>query len=140
MILIGSRKWGGFKPDSDYDFAMGETEFNQFVIEKKLKSYPGYNELGQYSENLMFNIGNYKVIMGGKEMNFLVWRDKDIEKIATLNYWISKLEGTEIYNLMQKDKSIRYFIVESYLNSLFEKKYKVRHQPDCPDFTDDIPF
>jgi len=141
-ILIGSRRWGGYHDDSDYDLVFSKSEYERFI--PRLNSYfPDitYEDIANYSQHDMFNIRNLKIYFKPEilkvSINILVYEDENIKKINQLNQWMDEISETKLGQMAKKDKSIRIKVVEMFLDYLFND-YKTIIEVIDPD--DDFPF
>jgi predicted nucleotidyltransferase len=140
-ILIGSRRWGGEKPNSDWDVVFNRSTF--FELMQRLHKYEDkhikltFNR--NYSDNKMYNIENVKIKFNDEkyikeEINILVYRDEELPLIDELNHYMDEIRDTQLGLLMKLDKEIRIKVVEIFLDELFREKIIV------DDSDTDIPF
>jgi len=146
-ILIGSRRWGGSKESSDYDVVIS-TPKTKKLLEYFEKVGIEYNNLGRTSsashsdKNTMHNDINIKVLIAGKLINIISYKEKDIIKIKKLNEAIDSLKGTYIHESMSNNKSIRIKIIEDFLDILFQENSEVpSNKKNIPEINlDDLDF
>ena len=145
-ILIGSRKWGGAKQDSDYDLVIGEKRYSEILIhiknqsiQLKIESNEGSSD---FVENTMYNIINDKFTLSfGKKnylMNILTYHERDLPKILELNDILDAMpQDSCIKKRIIEDKDKRIALIETLLALMFEDDLKAVnfYNPD-----DEIPF
>jgi len=115
-ILIGSRRWGGYKDSSDYDYAISEVYSNIFIEEFFKNDIKIKKNTSGYFEEDMYTIENYYVSLDGKKINILVYSKERFELIYKLNEMMDSLKKVdfEIFN----DKKMRIYFCEGILKYL----------------------
>ena len=143
-ILIGSRAWGGFKQNSDWDIILSEENYDKVKIYCKNNNIHFTHYFGG-SDNItghtMFNITNDKLhFEDGRIINILTYEKEDLGKIKELNRIVEALNSGPVGKQMQEDKQVRIRIVETMLEILFCEKIRNKSCwcQELPD--EDIPF
>jgi len=135
---IGSRRWGGATPQSDYDVIYESKKAEillDYLVDKKLKfeSDRGSSASGEHS---MFNTHNIKVHTDSGIINVLGYPEHDFEKINKLNEVFESFEGTSIGDNIAKNKQYRIMMCQTLLKNLFDA-----FEHEVVDFDDeDMPF
>jgi len=144
-IAIGSRAWGGFTKESDFDLVFSVEKYDSILAEIfknkiDIRIDPVGGSSGHHEDNTMFNIFNDKLYFhDGLVINVLTYKEEDIPKIVELNKIIYGFRDTTIYEKMAKNKTMRINIVEALLNALFQPEEREIETPT--DFhDDDFPF
>ena len=144
-ILIGSRRWGGSKESSDYDVVIS-TPKTEKLLEYFEKVGIEYNDLGKTSSAsrsgviTMYNDNNIKVLIAGKLINIISYKEKDIDKIKKLNEAVDSLSGTYIHETMSAYKSVRIKIIEDFLDILFQENMELPSNKNPEINLDDLDF
>jgi len=157
-ILIGSRAYGGFTEDSDYDFCMEDKKFNKLLprIEQLVKVAHLYGTSACDHEtlntNLMRNLGNFKFklykarteeaysrtegpILDEVMVNIITYDKEGLEKIKLINEAFDALSCCELYNNVRLFKDARVAVFECFKNIVFNFSPE-KHKED----EDEFPF
>ena len=129
-IPFGSRRWGGYRPGSDYDFVVSEED-----LEELSKVIPMNPIIFGSDYNRMYNVSNMKFeadsIKGKITINLISYYKKDMPKIETL-VKLMDIVSKDI-NEIKIDKDKRVYWVEGLLDLLFEKGIKDTPKIDVED-------
>lgn len=119
-IPIGSREWGGFNKESDYDFIVDEKDLEN--LEKYANNLCIYFKWIDGSSisilNKMHNISNIKFDYDSKTFNLISYNTNDIKKIKKI---LPLMKGNSLlHRVMIKDKNIRVKIFSTLLDIIIK--------------------
>ena len=125
-FLIGSRKWGGAKLNSDYDYVFHENKMQEVlkILDKMDVHYDvvqGYDDNGEI-KHTMQNITNLKFIINNKLMNLISYDEDKFKKMKDVNACMDALKNTPAGLLIKNDKEVRVKLVEQFI-IMFLKDY-----------------
>lgn len=121
-ILIGSRAWGGYTKNSDYDYVFDEEIMYlllKFFEKKQIEIQYLTGNSDNQQEHAMFNIANVKVRLNDGIYNLMSYEKEDIPKVESLDAAMRALINTQIGKMCVDNKKIRIEIVQAFLRVLF---------------------
>lgn len=139
--LIGSRKWGGFTENSDWDFLVDEIYINTIISKAYLQDY-NVDIIADYCEeaHTMHNISNVKCSKGNTVLNFISYYSEDLPHVIKL---ADLMQGDSLlHNKISESKEVRTNVFMALLDSYFEPESKTQNirVPEIDIDDDDIPF
>ena len=144
-LLIGSRAYGGYDNDSDYDFIMTSEQCEK-MIEFLSKKSIAFSANGGGSENndpnnsnQMYNTHNIKFRINGEIINLLGYREKDIPLMFIVDETMKIVVNTALRSNIIEDKRYRIEMFQAILRNIFNEYARPEHiEIDIDD--DEIPF
>lgn len=119
---VGSRAWGGSTKESDYDFIVPESWYNEF--RSILLNESNFYEVGKYvySNNIMYNKYNVKGVLNGLTINLLVYEDELISTLSVICLFMESLEETHAGQVIMRNKSNRIKLFDIALQEFLGEK------------------
>ena len=119
MIKFGSRAWGCYTENSDYDFLLSKSEWEAiyFKLDKDvtdtLVCIDGYDSSG----STLYNSISVKFTMFGLLFNYIIYDDSE---------WDKAVSASKILNCLDipSDRAKRYELVESVFRGVFNYRRK----------------
>lgn len=113
--LIGSRKWGGYKPDSDYDIACTTETAGRITLSED------FTLEDEYTQAPLRNLSSLKFInCQGYKINLITWPDNLLPLVSSLNEVVDNLPSS-VTSLMASDKAYRHRLIELLVQGIFSK-------------------
>ena len=108
-IPFGSRAWGGWTEDSDWDYVAAARHIE--IVRTLLSIYEMEDVTwAVYDGNILGNVASVKYTQGGKVFNLVFYADRKLPILHRLNEYMSEI-GEES---LQK-KIVRCALVENFL-------------------------
>ena len=137
--LIGSRRWGGYKEDSDYDYVILE-EHSEELISYFNRVNINIEANSKYNGSRMYNTKSYKVNINNREFNFIVYSNDKIDMIERLNILMDSLK-TGYENIFDNRESRIHFceaIMVYLMNDMgYVKEREERYNRDIKEIKND---
>jgi len=144
-LFIGSRAYGGYDEDSDYDFVMTSEQCETMVhfLSKKNINYSANGGASDNddpsNQNKMYNTHNIKFTINGVIVNLLGYSDKNIPLMIKVDETMKIVMNTVLRDNIIEDKRYRIEIFQAIMRNIFNEFARPENiQINIDD--DEIPF